>query len=144
MLASYVSAGAQDKSEKIMELRAREIHKVIGLDNREAWKNFINENYTEEFINKQSSRRRVIDSEEKSETASKDKGTDKLDAKVDLFQMLHQDFGGSKLVSLTFKDNIATMVLSNMDGLRGTFKLTYQKQAPYLIDNMSVEANMDR
>lgn len=143
-LASFISAGAQDNAEKIMDNRVREFHKVIGLDDREAWKKFIRENYTDEFINKQSARRRVVDGDEKSETASNDKGTDKVDAKAELFQMLHQDFGDSKLTSLTIKDNIATMVLSNLDGLRGTFKFTHQKQAPYLIENMAVEANMDR
>ena len=142
MLAPFLSAGAQDK-DKIMDTRVREFHRVIGLDDQESWKEFIRKTYTEAFINKPSSRRVVVDGEEKS-AAGTNKGTDKVREKAELFQMLHRDFGSSKLISLIVKENIATLVLSNSDGLRGTFKFTHQKQAPYLIDNMAVEAEMDR
>ncbi len=142
MLFPCLSAGAQDK-EKIMDTRVKEFHRVIGLSDHEVWKQFIRENYSEAFINKPSSRRVVVDGEENPQVSA-NKGSDKLSEKAELFKMLHQDFGGSKIFSLTFKENVSTMVLSSIDGLRGTFTFTYQKQAPYLIDNMSVEAEMSR
>lgn len=142
-LAPFLSAGAQDTAKKIMDAKAREFYRVIKLDDREVWKKFIRENYSEEFINKPSSRRVMVDGEEKSETTATT-GTDKVDAKADLFQMLHRDFGDSNLTSLTIDKNIATLVLSTPDGLRGTFTITHQQQAPYLIENMGVEADMNR
>ncbi len=47
-----VTAFAQESLEKVMEKRAKEMHRVIGLTDKEQWKKFIKENFTQALIDK--------------------------------------------------------------------------------------------
>ena len=54
-LAAFVLAAAaygQDSMEKTMEARAREMFRVITLNDPEAWKKFVRENYSKTLIEK--------------------------------------------------------------------------------------------
>jgi hypothetical protein len=132
---------AQESMTLAMEKRAREMHHVIDLDDKQQWIRFIKENYTQTLIDKQQTMK-VQSNENGTVSISKEemKEEDKLEAKVKMFARLHDDFGGSKLISMKSKDNNLEMVLNNGDGLIGTFKFKFEKTKPYLIDGIAIEA----
>ena len=132
---------AQESMATIMEKRAREMQRVINLPDKQEWIKFIKENYTQALIDKQQTMK-VVGNENGSTTTSKEemKETDKLEAKAKMFARLHEDFSGSKIVSIKSKDENLEMVLNNGDGLTGTFKLKFDKNKPYLIDGIGIEA----
>ena len=123
--------------EQTMEKRGREFHRVIGLTDKEQWKKFIQENYTQTLIEKPMKARTVKQGEEGSSSESKDiKGT--IEDKVNMFQRLHNDFGGSKIVSIKPNGENLEMELSAGD-LTGVFKFKFDKNKPYLIDGIGVQ-----
>lgn len=138
-LALIPTAFAQESVT--MEKRAREMHRVIGLDDKQQWIKFIKENYTQALIDKQQAMK-VQSNENGNVSTSKEEmnEVDKLEAKAKMFARLHEDFGGSKIVSIKSKAENLEMVLNNGDGLIGTFKLRFEKTKPYLIDGLAIEA----
>lgn len=141
ILGSLGFSLAQDNLTKTMEKRAREMHRVIGLDNKAEWKKYIQENYSQSLIDKPI--RAVRDNGEgAAQNSSPAKDDDALQAKINMFQMLHQDFGNSSILSLKTEAEKAVMVLQNEQGMVGTFTLTFDKLSPYLIAGMGVEAGM--
>lgn len=141
LIATSSFALAQDGLTKTMEKRAREMHRVIGLDSKAEWKNYILENYSQSLIDKPM--RAVRDNGEgAAQNSSPEKSSDALEAKTTMFQMLHQDFGNSSILSIKTEAEKAIMVLQNEQGMLGTFTLTFDKQAPYLIAGIGVEAGM--
>jgi adenylosuccinate synthase len=132
---------AQETVQKVMEKRAREMHRVIGLSDQEQWKKFMKENYTQALIDKPM--RAVTETSENDSTTpsttSEAKTASNLDAKAAMFQRLHQDFGKSKIVSITPLDEKLEMVVKSDDGLNATFLLKFEKSKPYLIDGLGIE-----
>ena len=132
---------AQETPEKIMEKRARELHRVIGLNDKEQWKAFMKANYTQALIDKPM--RAVVESSEgnssSTTSSSQSKATDNLEAKTAMFQRLHDDFGKSKITSIKTEGEKTEMVLKNEGGLSGTFMLTFSKNMHYLIDGLGIE-----
>ena len=62
-----------------------------------------------------------------------------------MFQLLHDDFGKSKIISITSGEGKVEMIVKNEDGLSGTFMLKFDKNKPYLIDGFGVEVeDVDR
>lgn len=141
LLAITFHSRAQESMATVMEKRAREMHRVINLNDKQEWIRFIKENYTQTLIDKQQTMK-VQSSENGNTTTSKEeiKEADKLEAKAKMFARLHQDFSGSKITSIKSKDENLEMVLNNGDGLTGTFKLRFDKNKPYLIDGLGIEA----
>jgi len=135
-------ASAQDAMEKVMEKRAREMHRVISLDDKEQWKKFIKENYTQALIDKPM-QAKVQTSDNGSASSSTSETGDNVEAKAGMFQMLHNDFGGSKIVSLKPTGEKMEMVLKNDMGMMGTFNLTFEKASPYKIDRLGIEVGGD-
>jgi len=85
--------------EKVMEQRAREFHRVMGLSDKEQWKKFIQENYSKAMIERQMKAKTTRNGDGNTSSDSKEiKGT--IDDKLAMFQRLHDDFGGSKIVSI--------------------------------------------
>jgi hypothetical protein len=134
---------AQDSMEKAMEERARELHRVLGLTNSEDYKKFMRENYTQALIDKPVKMSKQVSDSDGGNDNSKSEGMDNLTAKAQMYTQLHQDFGGSKLVSLKRTDNKIVMVLKNGEGLTGTFNLTFEKNKPYLIEAIGIQAEME-
>lgn len=131
-------ASAQDSRNKAIEKRAREFHRVIGLDDKEQWKKFITENYTQAFIDKPMNA--VVKTSEQSNTTSQTNVTsESIEEKSGMFQRLHQDFGNSKILSLKPRDENLEMILESTSGLKGAFNLKFDKKAPYLIDGIGIE-----
>jgi len=125
----------------IMEKRARELHRVINLNDKQAWIKFIKENYTQALIDKPMTAK-VQTNDGGSLTSAKEelKDSDKIEAKAKMFARLHEDFSGSKIVSIKPEGDKLEMILNNGDGLTGTFKLRFEKTKPYLIDGIGIEA----
>jgi hypothetical protein len=86
--------------------------------------------------------KQVSDSEGGNEN-SKSEGMDNLEAKAQMYTQLHQDFGGSKIVSLKRTDNKIIMVLRTDSGLTGTFTLAFEKNKPYQIETLGIQAEME-
>ncbi len=141
ILSLSFTSFAQESMATVMEKRAREMHRVINLSDKQEWIRFIKENYTQALIDKQQTMK-VQSNENGNTTTSKEeiKEADKLEAKAKMFERLHQDFSGSKIISIKTKEENLEMVLNNGDGLIGTFKLRFDKNKPYLIDGLGIEA----
>lgn len=133
-------AFAQDAAKKVMEQRARELHRVLTVANKEQWKKFIRENYTQALIDKPM-RAVVDDGEGKTEETDKDQ-KDMVEGKAGMFQMLHNDFGDGKIISLKPNADKLVMVIQNGDGLRGTFTLTFETAEPFRIAGIGIDAGM--
>lgn len=130
----------QDTMEKVMEKRTKEMHRVIGLTDKEEWKKFVKENYTQALIDKpMQAKVQTSDNGSVSTSTSETKSADNLEAKASMFQRLHGDFGNSKLVSLKPTGEKMEMILKNSGGMTGTFLLTFDKKSPYLIDKLGIE-----
>jgi hypothetical protein len=147
LLLAFVLFGfgsyAQDSMEKTMEARARELHRVLGLTSSDDYKKFMRENYTQALIDKPVKMSKQVSDSDGGSESNKSEGMDNLTAKAQMYTQLHQDFGGSKLVSLKRTDNKIAMVLKNGEGLTGTFNLTFEKTKPYLIEAIGIQAEME-
>lgn len=137
LLIANVTVQAQEMT-KVMEDRAREMVRVIGLNDKEAWKKFIRENYTKTLIEKpMQAKRQTSNDEGSSKTSSTEEGN--IEGKAGMYQMLHNDFGGGKINSLKVNGETLTMTVSSGSGMAGTFTLKYSKEKPFLIDGLGVE-----
>jgi len=128
---------AQETREQVMERRAREMHRVIGLSDKEQWKKFITENYTQALIDKPM-RSQVSKSDDLGTAAEKKGIPSSLEGKINMFQRLHNDFGDSKISSIKPSGDKLEMVLNNGD-MSGTFNLKFTATKPYLIDGVGIQ-----
>lgn len=140
VITSSTLALAQESREQVMEKRAREMHRVLGMNDRAAWKKFIKENYTQALIDKPM-RAKVQTSDNGSDKSTETSSADNLEAKADMFGRLHNDFGDSKITSLKVTgDDVEMIVLGDM-GLKGTFLLKFDVAKPYLISGLGIAAD---
>ena len=130
-----LSAFAQDAT--IMEKKARELHRVIGLNDKAQWTKFIKENYTAALIAKPINGRVSTNGSETSLSEITKSNSD-IEAKANLLGHLHDDFGNSKIVSIEPDHEKLKMMLNNDTGLTGTFTLTFDKNN--MIDGFGVRA----
>lgn len=135
-------AMAQDSMEQIMEKRARELYRVLGLAQVDDYKKFMRENYTKALLDKPVKMSRQVNDSETGDSQSSKK-VDNLEAKAQMYTQLHQDFGGSKIVSIKPIGNKVELVLRNAEGLTGTFTLTFQLVKPHLIEALGIQAEME-
>lgn len=145
LIAAFVGLGlssiAQESIQQVKEKRAREMHRVIGLDDKEQWKKFMRENYTQTLIEKPM--RAVAETSDngptKTSSTDQSKQADNLEAKTAMFQRLHEDFGKSKIISIKSDEEKLEMIVKSDDGLNATFILKFDKNKPYLIDGLGIE-----
>jgi hypothetical protein len=135
----WTQVQAQESMEKTMEKRAREMHRVLGLNDPAEWKKFIVGNYTKALIEKPM-RATVKEEGGNAAPAPADKPADPLEAKVKMYERLHHDFGGAKIVSIKPNGELLRMTLDNGDGMIGTFQLKFEKNSPWLIDGIGIQA----
>jgi len=132
---------AQETPEKIMEKRAREMHRVIAMNDIEQWKKFIRENYSQALIDRQM--KTTVKTEENgtavTSTPEEAKGETNVDKKASMFGILHNDFGKSKISSLKIEGETANMLLQSPGGMSGTFSLKFSKTKPYLIEGLGIQ-----
>jgi hypothetical protein len=129
---------AQETMQQVMEKRAKEMHRVICLSDKEQWKKFIKENYSQALIERPL-RAKVSKNSDAGPAAEKNEIGNSLEGKVSMFQRLHDDFGGTKITSIKTKEDKLEMVLGGAD-LNGTFNLKFNSAKPYLIEDARVLA----
>jgi hypothetical protein len=135
-----LDAKAQKPKDQTTSERAREMYRVIGVDDKEQWEKFVRENYSKELLER-TIRSKVSTSTEDGQGKSEEKTAKSIEEKAMLFRRLHNDFGQSKIVSLKPKDQDLEMILQNAEGLTGTFTLKFAAESPYLIDQIGIEVN---
>ena len=126
-------AFSQEPMEKIMEGRAREMYRVISLDEPDAWKKFIKDNYTKALIDKP-----MRSQIEGGSSANSQTHEGNIEGKAAMYRMLHNDLGGGKISTLKITGEKVDMVV-NGNGAVGTISLRFSKEQPYLIDGLGVE-----
>jgi len=129
---------AQETMQQVMEKRAREMHRVICLSDKEQWKKFITENYTQAFIDR-AMKTQVSRSDNSGTSTEKKEIGSNLDGKVGMIEQLHNTFGESKITSIKPNDDKLEMVLSSAD-LGATFNLKFTTTEPYLIEGVRIQA----
>ena len=111
------AAGFSQTMEKVMEKRAREMHAAFSSADKDGWKKFVEANYSDRLI--------------------KDRGLDNI---LQMWQNIHQDLSGSKIVSVTqTKEGTEMIVKRGDDGQKATFLLIPEAASPYKIDRMGIE-----
>jgi hypothetical protein len=134
---SGVAIFAQENAQDVMEKRAREMYRVITSNDREQWRKFIKENYSQTLIDKPM--RKKIVNQDDGGTQSETKTTaGNLEDKVNMFQNLHRDFAESQIASIKKVNQTLEMILSG-GGTEGTFKLKFSDTKPYLIEGLGIE-----
>jgi hypothetical protein len=113
------------------------MHRVICLSDKEQWRKFIKENYTQALIDKPM-RSQVSKSDDAGSSSEKKEIGSNIDAKVGMFERLHNDFSGSKITSIKPTGDKLEMVLTNAE-LSGAFTLKFTAAKPYLIDGVGVQ-----
>ncbi len=130
-------AFSQESMEKIMESRAREMYRVISLDEPETWKKFIKENYTKALIDKPM-RSQIEGGSSAAGSATSQTHEGNIEGKAAMYRMLHNDLGGGKISTLKITGEKVDMVV-NGNGAVGTISFRFSKEKPYLIDGLGVE-----
>ncbi|MBL7834143.1 MAG: hypothetical protein JNK18_09315 [Cyclobacteriaceae bacterium] len=131
---------AQDK-KTVIENRCKEIIRVICLNEKDQWRKFIKENCTETWINKKMRAQIQGGPDGSAQTATNDELAN-LEAKVQLFQRLHDDMGKGTISNLKVDGDNAEVQVKGETGLDLTLGLKFIPNAPYLIDGLSVQAMM--
>lgn len=129
---------AQKPRDQTTTERAREMYRVIGVDDNEQWEKFVRENYSKELLER-TIRSKVSSSTEGGLDKGEEKTAKSVEEKAMLFKRLHSDFSKSKIVSLKPKDQDIEMILQNAEGLTGTFTLKFATESPFLIDLIGIE-----
>jgi hypothetical protein len=112
---AIVSACGQNK-QATMEKRARELHRIMGLNDKEQWEKFMKENYTKSLLERPV-KSSVKTTEKETESSTSTTSTiDKLEEKLKIFEKLHNDFGKSNIVSLRPVNEKIEMVLEKYVG----------------------------
>ncbi len=75
-------------AQEVMEKRAREMHRVLGLSRKDEWKKFVKENYSQSLIDKPM---RAQIAEGKT-NITEGKAADNLEGKAMMVGRLHEDF----------------------------------------------------
>lgn len=136
LFLACLASGVQAQDEKVMEQRAREMFRVISLNDPAEWKKFIKENYTKALIDKPM--RAQVDGGASASSNSSQSHEGNIEGKAKMYQMLHNDFGGGKVQSIKKTGDKLDMAVQN-GGMSGTFSLRFSKEKPYLIDGLGVE-----
>ena len=140
---ALVAAFGQDKRQATMEKRVTELHRVMGLNEKEQWKKFMLENYSKSLLERPV-KSTTKTSEEGSTTSTSATTADMLEEKLKMFEKLHRDFGSSRVVSLKTVNDKIEMILENTSGLKGNFNIAFEKKTPFLIDGINIEINQNR
>ncbi len=141
ILTIAISSAYSQDAKTTMEKTTKELYRVLSVSDKEQYKKFMKDNYTKELLEKPVRlKKSTSDSNEPPKTENSAAAT--LEAKVQMYAQLHNEFGDSKLASINQTENQMEMVLKSPSGLTGTFTLVFSKSRPYLIDRLGVQAEM--
>lgn len=102
---------------------------------------FVKENYTEALIN----RKMRVEVQGGPPDGGAKANTDNevnLEAKVGLYQHLHDDIGKGTITSIKIDGDNADVQVKGETGLNLTFALKFTPDAPHLMDGFMVQARM--
>lgn len=133
-------AQAQDK-KTIIENRCKELVRVLNLGEKDQWRKFIKENYTETLINKKM-RLQVQGGPDGAAPATAGNDATELEAKVELFQRFHDDLGKGTITNTKIVGDNADVQVKGETGLDLSFALKFTPAVPHLIDGLGVQAMM--
>lgn len=135
-----LAAQAQDK-KTIIENRCKELVRVLNLGEKDQWRKFIKENYTEAWINKKM-RLQVQGGPDGGAPSNNSNETTELESKVGLFQRFHDDLGKGTITNIKIDGDNADVQVKGETGLDLSFALKFTPAAPHLIDGLGVQAMM--
>lgn len=144
LLICYVAsvvAYAQDAKQTTMEKRAREMYRVMGLNDKEQWKKFMKDNYTKAYLERPVTTNVTTADKESASSTTKQSTANNLEERLKMFERLHDDFGKGKIVSFKPVNGKIEMIVENATGGKGNFTFTFENKNPYLIDGIRVEVN---
>lgn len=136
-----VTAFCQSDNKKILEQRAKDFHQAISRDDKEGWRKYMKENFTTALIERPM-RAQVSTSESDGSNSTSSNSETKIDAKLAMFQQLHDDFGNSKIGSVKVSGNKVVMTLGTGE-MKGVFSFDAEPNSPWLIDKFGVEVNVE-
>ena len=136
-----IAASAQDAKQATMEKRAREMHRVLGLNDKAQWKKFMTDNYTKAYLEKPVTTNVKTTDDESASSNTQTSTANTLEEKLKIFARLHEEFGKSKIVSFKPVNGKIEMVVENASAAKGNFTFTFENKNPYLIDGVRVELN---
>jgi hypothetical protein len=134
------AAQAQDK-KAIIENRCKELVRVLNQSEKDQWRKFIKENYTEAWINKKM-RLQVQGGPDGSAPANTSNEATELESKVGLFQRFHDDLGKGTITNIKIDGDNADVQVKGESGLDLAIALKFIADAPHLIDGLGVQAMM--
>jgi hypothetical protein len=143
LLFISLSVFCQTDNTKIHEQRANAFHQAILKSDKDTWRTFMKENFTTALIERPM-RAQVSTSENDGTSSNNTTSSEtKLDAKLTMFQQLHNDFGKSKISSIKVSGNKTVMILNTGTGMKGVFSLEADAKSPWLIDKLGIEVEAE-
>lgn len=137
-----VSAFCQSDNSKILEQRAKDFHQTISKNDKDGWLKYMKENFTTALIERPM-RAQVATSENDGANATATTSETNVEAKLTMFQRLHEDFGKSKIASVKVSNNKVVMILNTGAGMKGVFSLEAEAHSPWLIDKLGIEVEAE-
>ncbi|HEY0653164.1 MAG TPA: hypothetical protein VGD65_08545 [Chryseosolibacter sp.] len=136
-LFSFHVFGQDDKS-KLLEQRARNLHNVLGKNNKAAWKSFMTRNFTQALIERPM-RAQVVTTENDNASSTSTSTEHAIEAKLAMFERLHQDFGKAKVSSVKVEGDKVAMTVTTDHGMTAIFRMEAEPKSPWLIDKLTIE-----
>ncbi|HEY0741789.1 MAG TPA: hypothetical protein VGD40_10010 [Chryseosolibacter sp.] len=137
-ICSY--AMCQKDNTQILEQRAKDFHVAISKDDKEVWRKFMNNNFTNDLIERPM--RAKISTSENDGTNTSSNNETRVAEKLHMFQQLHEDFGSGNISSITVTGNTVKMIVT-AGGRKGIFLLTCEDKPSWLIDKLGIEVEAE-
>lgn len=135
----YSIAFSQTDKSKTLEQRARAFHAAISQADKEGWKNYITQNFTQALIDRPM-RAKVVTAENDNTTSSSTTNTNtQIEAKLAMFERLHDDFAKGKISNVNVEGDKVTMTIITDAGMTGVFRLESESNAPWKIEKLGIE-----
>lgn len=136
-----VNVYAQDTKQARMEKRARELHRVMGLNDKAQWRKFMTENYTKSMLERPVRSASATKDNGSSSAAKTTTTADSIEEKLKIFESLHNEFKDSRILSLKPLDETIEMVIANASTGKANFSITFENKQPYLIDGIRIHVD---
>lgn len=137
LICASASAFSQSDNATILEQRAKDFHTAITKNDKDGWRKFMNENFTKALIERPM--RAQVSTSENDGAATTTNSETRVEEKLTMFERLHEDFGKSKISSITVTANKVVMKLQTTSGMQGIFSLEAEPKSPWQIDKMGIE-----
>lgn len=121
---------------------ARELHRVMGLNDKEQWKKFMKENYTNSLQERPVKSTVETTDKEPSTSSNTTSSAHILEEKLKVFERLHENFKNSWILSLRPVGHNIEMTIESTSDAKAEFIIAFENKQPYLIDR--IRAEMDQ